>query len=164
MLGCQKRHEYFMHETNFDHSLASQILNKVSLDVPNVRPEIDSAQKIGQLWFLGDHSMLDFTKDIVDGHRLLKWHEMGCDIVMNHVDKANAIKKYLQIVYPTTEVQTYAFGDGNNDIEMLKSVDFGIAMGNGVKNLKKIATEITENCEQLGVYNYLVRQDLIKEM
>lgn len=31
---------------------------------------------------------------------------------------------------------TYAFGDGDNDYDMLKTVGYGIAMGNTQSNLK----------------------------
>ena len=33
----------------------------------------------------------------------------------------------------------YAFGDGLNDLEMLKAVGTGVAMGNGVAEAKEIA-------------------------
>lgn len=39
---------------------------------------------------------------------------------------------------------TYAFGNGTNDIEMLSTVGCGIAMGNASDAVKKYANEITE--------------------
>lgn len=163
MLGCQTRKEYYLVDINVDLQKADKILSKVSLDLPVVKEDFAETDTISQLWFLGDHSGLDLDAPITDGHKLLKWHEQGIDIVIDHVSKASAIKKYIDIMYPDAEVETYAFGDGNNDVEMLQYVDFGIAMGNAVDNLKAVATEVTDSCENLGVYNYLLKNKFIEE-
>ncbi len=163
MLGCQTRHEYYIVDINYDASTAKQVLDEVSLNLPNVKPDFAKDDTISQLWFLGDHSGLDFEGEMVPGHRFLKWHEHGCDIVIDYVSKAFAIEKYLEMVYPNTEVETYAFGDGHNDIEMLSMVDNGVAMGNAVAPLKAVANHVTDSCVDLGVYNYLVKNKLIEE-
>ena len=41
--------------------------------------------------------------------------------------------------YHIDRSEAVAFGDGNNDLEMLKAVGHGIAMGNGSDELKEIA-------------------------
>ena len=46
---------------------------------------------------------------------------------------------------------TYAFGDGINDVEMLKLVKHGIAMGNAIEELKNVASEITETVDHDGI-------------
>ena len=43
------------------------------------------------------------------------------------------------------------FGDGSNDISMLKAVGHGIAMGNSVEELKECAEFITKNIGDDGV-------------
>lgn len=163
MIGCQTRFKYYMLDINFNPDLAEDVLSAVSLDVPEIFEDFNNDDVISQLWFLGDHSALDFTQPIVPGQKLLKWHNNGCDIVIDYVSKAFAIEKYLELVYPDTEVETYAFGDGNNDIEMFELVDNGIAMGNAVEPLKAVATHITDSCEDLGVYNYLLEKKFIEE-
>lgn len=163
MLGCQTRKEYYIVDINFDHQKAEQILNVVSLDVPAVKVDFAEEDVISQLWFLGDPSNLDFDAPIIDGHRLLRWNQDGCDVVIDYVSKAFAIEKYLDLVYPDMQVETYAFGDGQNDIEMLNMVTNGIAMGNAVDSLKAIANEVTDSCEDLGVYNYLLKNKFIEE-
>lgn len=162
MLGCQTRKEYYLVDINIDLQNAEQVLSKVSLDVPIVKDDFAKNDIISQLWFLGDHSSLDLEAPITEGHKLLKWHDQGVDIVIESVSKASAIQKYIEIMYPNTEVETYAFGDGNNDIEMLQYVDFGIAMDNAVDSLKAVATEVTDSCENLGVYNYLLKNKFIE--
>lgn len=46
---------------------------------------------------------------------------------------------------------TYAFGDGVNDIEMIQLVKHGIAMGNAVEELKDVASEITKSVDDNGI-------------
>lgn len=44
-----------------------------------------------------------------------------------------------------------AFGDGNNDLKMLQTVGFGVAMGNGTAEVKEAADYITLSNEEDGV-------------
>ena len=46
---------------------------------------------------------------------------------------------------------TIAFGDGRNDLEMIEEVSLGIAMGNAVPELKKVANYVTANIEDEGI-------------
>ena len=48
-----------------------------------------------------------------------------------------------------------AFGDSNNDIDMLKTVSIGVAMGNSSVELKEIADYITSDCLNDGILNAL---------
>lgn len=56
---------------------------------------------------------------------------------------------------------TYAFGDSLNDIDMLKYVKYGIAMGNSSPEILKIAEYKTDNIENHGIYNGLRKFKLI---
>lgn len=44
-----------------------------------------------------------------------------------------------------------AFGDGENDIELIRNVGIGVAMGNAVLALKKVAKYITDDVNKAGV-------------
>ncbi len=48
-----------------------------------------------------------------------------------------------------------AFGDGENDLEMLKEVGVSVAMGNAVNEVKKIATMVTDSNEEDGLVTAL---------
>ena len=54
-----------------------------------------------------------------------------------------------------------AFGDGNNDIEMLKAVGNGIAMANASDDLKAVADEICGDVSEDGIYHYCLEKRLI---
>lgn len=64
--------------------------------------------------------------------------------------KATGILKAIEYLDLPIE-NTYAFGDGKNDIEMLSVVGCGIAMGNASDEVKKYADEITDSVHNDGV-------------
>ena len=64
--------------------------------------------------------------------------------------KATGILKAIDFLDIKIE-NTYAFGDGKNDIEMLETVGCGIAMGNACDSIKKYANEITTSIHDDGV-------------
>ena len=46
---------------------------------------------------------------------------------------------------------SYAFGDGSNDIEMIQNAGLGIVMGNSNPKMKEIADEIVSDNNSEGV-------------
>lgn len=79
----------------------------------------------------------------------------------NKIDKASAIrklKKHFQLE------RIICFGDGENDIEMIKMADVGIAMNNGCEKLKQVADHITASVDKDGIYEYLLNAKLVKEV
>ena len=73
--------------------------------------------------------------------------------------KASGIIKLLDYLDIDVE-NSYAFGDGRNDIEMLNTVGCGIAMGNASEDVKIHADRITEPVHQdgiaLGIKNFIL--------
>ena len=57
--------------------------------------------------------------------------------------------------------ETYAFGDGRNDIEMLETVKIGVAMGNAVDEAKAVANYETDRIENDGIVKALKHFELI---
>jgi len=76
------------------------------------------------------------------------------EIIKNGLNKAVGLKKaadYFQI--PAERI--IAFGDEDNDLEMLEYAGRGIAMGNAVLDAKNIANEVTLTNEEDGIAVYL---------
>ena len=48
-----------------------------------------------------------------------------------------------------------AFGDENNDLEMIEYAGVGVAMGNGIDELKSIADEVTLSNNEDGIAKVL---------
>lgn len=56
---------------------------------------------------------------------------------MPHTTKGGAIRDILNILNISRK-DSIAFGDGDNDIEMIKVVGHGVAMGNGSDGVKQV--------------------------
>ncbi len=57
--------------------------------------------------------------------------------------------------------KAYAFGDGENDIEMFQAVKYGIAMGGYHERLEPYAYDFTENVENEGIEKGLKKLGLV---
>lgn len=82
------------------------------------------------------------------------------ELSVPNIHKANAIEALITHLGIAQE-DTFAFGDGLNDIEMLQYCHVGIAMGNAKQGLKDIADEITDDASSDGIYNAMKRHNLI---
>lgn len=82
------------------------------------------------------------------------------ELMVPNIHKANAIEVLLKHL-GIDRRNTYAFGDGLNDIEMLQYCEVGIAMGNAKQGLKDMADEITDADNADGIYNAMVKHNLI---
>lgn len=69
------------------------------------------------------------------------------EISSRGINKAFGMQKYLEHAGIARE-NTIAFGDGTNDIEMLKYAHIGVAMGNAVETLKKQANYVTSGVDE----------------
>lgn len=86
-------------------------------------------------------------------------HPMRLEIYLKERDKAAGILEALSYLNIPIE-QTYAFGDGTNDIEMLETIGCGIAMGNASDEVKKYANvitgTITNDWVSIGIEKYIL--------
>ncbi|WP_164667819.1 Cof-type HAD-IIB family hydrolase [Virgibacillus doumboii] len=82
---------------------------------------------------------------------LIRWHPASVDVLPRGGSKAKGIEKIMERVRIAPE-HIYAFGDGLNDIEMLKLVKNSVAMGNAEDVVKKAAKFVTKNADEDGIY------------
>ncbi|MDD7282157.1 MAG: Cof-type HAD-IIB family hydrolase [Erysipelotrichaceae bacterium] len=85
---------------------------------------------------------------------ITRWNPYAVDIVSNNGGKGKAIQQFLDI-YQIPVDQSFAFGDGENDMDMFDKVGFSIAMGNAVPLLKSKANYVTSDIDEDGIYNGL---------
>jgi len=95
----------------------------------------------------------------IDGIQCFANNSDYADINVAGITKATGITTISN--HYKLNVSTYAFGDGNNDLEMLSAADNGIAMGNASQELKKISDYITDNVDADGIYHALIHYKLI---
>jgi hypothetical protein len=82
------------------------------------------------------------------------------DVYFKDCTKADGIKVLLNHLNICIE-DTFAFGDGVNDIEMFQAVKYGVAMGNANEELKDVSYLVTNDVYSHGIYNALSRLELI---
>lgn len=84
----------------------------------------------------------------------------SADVTVIGADKSDALKAVADKLKVRIE-NTYAFGDGMNDINMLKAAGHGIAMGNSQAPCKEAAEYVTSDINDDGIYNGLKHYKLI---
>ena len=89
-----------------------------------------------------------------------RWHDLAIDIIPKKGGKQNGILEVLKSYHISLE-ETMAFGDGHNDIDMLKLVNIGVAMGNAKDEVKEAADEVTDDIDHDGIYQALKRHHII---
>ncbi|MBU1141635.1 MAG: Cof-type HAD-IIB family hydrolase [Firmicutes bacterium] len=85
------------------------------------------------------------------------------EIYLKHVSKSSALS-YLLDYYSMKKEQLIAFGDGINDIEMIRDAHLGVAMKNGLDELKSVSKDITKySHDEDGIANYLIEYFQLEE-
>ncbi len=74
----------------------------------------------------------------------------GCEITDKLATKATAMHAICDALGATPD-DCIAFGDSNNDAEILEAAGLGVAMGNSIPEILAIADKICERCEEDGV-------------
>lgn len=89
-----------------------------------------------------------------------RWHPSFTDIVAVGSGKHKGIDAMINHFGIALE-ETMAFGDGGNDISMLKHAGIGVAMGNAADNVKQAADYVTDTVEKNGVEKALKHFEVI---
>ena len=79
-----------------------------------------------------------------------RWHPQGIDILPRGNGKADGIQTTLDH-YGLEREEVIAFGDGDNDLSMLKLAGTAVAMGNAVEHVKAAADYVTDTVENDGI-------------
>ena len=113
-------------------------------------------------------SFVFFTKDLniktealnlIGDNEIVEW-DNGWEITPEHMNKKHGIEKVIKH-WGLDISEVMAFGDGENDVTMLKAVGFGIAMANGTKTAQAVADYVTESIENDGVSKALLKLEFI---
>lgn len=98
----------------------------------------------------------EFEKDytiIIHGNELM-------ELVPKGFNKAKGIEIMIHKLGISHE-NTYAFGDSNNDIDMLEYVKYGCAMGNSSQSIKDRCRYVTKDFDKGGIAYALKKLELI---
>lgn len=89
-----------------------------------------------------------------------RWHPHGIDIFSKDGGKMTGIQKTLEY-FGISKEETMAFGDGDNDVDMLEYVKIGVAMGNAAEKTKAAADYVTASQDDQGIPKALKHFGLI---
>ncbi len=126
------------------------------------RPVLEGKYHIAMIGFSKEADCQKAEKELNDYVDIARHHDfLSYDLNIKGINKglcAEKVIKYLGIDHENT----YCFGDGINDLEMLQAVGHPVMMANADKRLREYHFEETDDVIDDGLYNYLVRNQLIK--
>lgn len=112
--------------------------------------------------FLSPEEIQKYPLAVTKHCKAASWHAFGGDLIPESGGKDGAVRHILER-FGIAREDTMAFGDGENDMDMLRSCAIGVAMGNGTGAVKAIADYVTDTDEQDGIYKALVHFGCIKD-
>ena len=129
---------------------------KIDYDDLNKRPT-ETAEKI--ITGINNNDEFDTVKKLIPGELYLEKNQgsLGGDIglIMNRgATKWNAAK-YLAAYYNIETRNVTAFGDNENDLEMVKYSGWGVAVENGIDEIKKTARYVCDSNINDGVAKWI---------
>src|SRR5699024_2939718 len=148
-----------MRATTDNHPHIKESLANLKLNYPQVDSNYYHGRPIYQALlfceqdqnaFIAKHNALDF----------IRWHRFSYDVLTGGGSKAVGIDKIIS-ASGLNKADAFAFGDGLNDMEMIQEVGVGIAMGNAVPSLKKVADYTTSTVDEQGILKGLEYYNLI---
>lgn len=104
--------------------------------------------------FLGPAQEAAFMKAVMPNSVASRWTPLFADVNPLGQSKKVGIDVFCEH-FGINLAETMAFGDGGNDIEMLKHVNIGVAMGNANPEVKTIADYVTDDVDSDGIWNAL---------
>lgn len=104
--------------------------------------------------YLGDDELNPILENVLTDCASRRWIPEFADVNIKYIDKALGMKKILEH-YGIEQKDTMAFGDGGNDIPMIKYANIGVAMGDSDKDVLDSADYITSSVDEDGLYNAL---------
>lgn len=150
-----------------DRSLYINFVNEYVVRTQNAIntpiPPIDSyhGEKLYGATVFGESATIDRVEERLTASRATRWNRFAADIVLGEAGKANGIRKMLDH-YGISRDEIMAFGDADNDLDMISFAGIGVVMGNGTERMKEIADYVTASVDEGGVVKALRHIGLIE--
>jgi len=139
---------------------AVESIASIRRPAPKVDPDFYQKNDIYQAFLFCTEELDGLFPEAVPAFDYIRWHKLSVDVVRKGGSKADAIVALAdKLGYKNENV--YAFGDGSNDVEMLREVGVGVAMGNATDFVKSHADYVTKHIDEDGIYYGLKHLKLI---
>lgn len=136
---------------NFANDDAQKIFDMLNFPAPQVA-SLDEAAKedvYQMISFFGADEEEQIMKHLPNCDTQ-RWNTLFTDVVPKGTSKVLGIAKVAEHFGFTAE-NIMAFGDGGNDIEMLRYASIGVAMGNAEQEVKDSADYVTDTVDDDGI-------------
>lgn len=141
------------HYMNYINEFVEVAMAGVSTPIPPVRA-YQGEELYQATVFIPPAEDERFTSKLPKGCKMARWGSHGADIIAAEGGKAVGMEFFGKLLRILPE-EMMAFGDAQNDMDMIQYAGIGIAMGNGEDCLKEIADYITTDVDDNGVWNAL---------
>lgn len=118
-------------------------------EFPPIKTSVDSGETYLLCLFVDDAELENYKLQFPTIH-FKRWHPYIVNVLEEEISKSVAIEKVLDY-FGLTKEEAIAFGDGENDIDMLELVELGIAMGNASEKVKETAHFVTKDSSEDGI-------------
>lgn len=145
---CRDIKEYYflrmLEKFHWDSASFRQIQKEIPIPVNKLMVTYDTMEKLEQFCrdFGGEY---DITEQPVN---------QSSDVGMRGVSKGLGVREVMEYLGLERE-NTYAFGDADNDFDMLNAVGHGVAMGKHTPRLEEAACFVTKTVAEDGVFHAL---------
>ena len=134
----------------------------LNLPVPKLvdMETVDTGSILQTNIFLGPEEEQEFMEKVMPNSLSSRWTPLFADVNPKGLSKKVGIDIFCKHFGVELE-ETMAFGDGGNDISMLKHVKVGVAMGNANPEVKVISDYVTDDVDDDGIWNALKKFEVI---
>ena len=144
---------------NFVNEYVVRTQNAINTPIPPI--ESYHGEKLYGATVFGESATIDRVEERLTASRATRWNRFAADIVLGEAGKANGIRKMLDH-YGISRDEIMAFGDADNDLDMISFAGIGVVMGNGTERMKEIADYVTASVDEGGVVKALRHFGLIE--
>lgn len=147
--------DYVMLEERFNNT-------KIIIGKAWVNPETSH-----KIMISGDPTLINklfnyINDELNDKYEVLISMPFFIEVYQKNNDKYQSLLKVAK-AYNIKEDEIMTFGDSMNDYTLVEGGAIGIAMGNSVKEVKKVSTYVTDSNDNYGVTKALEKYGLIKK-
>ena len=156
-----------------NHEIMTEVNDLVALAWANVNVPVppivafnecpkENVYQLGVFLSREEEAELKITERFMPNCASLRWSPDFFDILPKESCKSDGIDKIIAH-YGIKLEETMAFGDGGNDIDMIRHAAIGVAMGNARDEVKEAADYVTTSVDDNGILNALKALNILSE-